>query len=196
MEISKQDIIKVVISVILLATAIGLTMGFAQGTVAGEEQEALHEATLHCFYDNGTNQYSKQINFTFELFNRTTYPETIEIYDLGDNLTLWLAYSPKVQIGYNKQLIIRASITDSLNNTVDPEPTIGNFSVEISSDIEDGLDLTLPASSLISDYRGQKWVTFSLRLPYKSNIVLSLLFAVGVLWVMETIPLVATSLMI
>jgi len=196
MEISKQDIIKVAISVVLLATAIGLTMGFAQGTVAGEKQEALHEATLRCFYDNGSSNYTKDVDFTFKLFMNTTYPEVIEIYDLGDNLTLWLAYSPKVQVGYNKQLIIRASITDSLNNTVAPEPTIGDFSVNVSSEIEDGLNLTLPASSLVEDYRGQKWLIFSLRLPYKSNVVLSLLFVVGVLWVMETIPLVATSLMI
>ncbi|MHA1199681.1 MAG: SLC13 family permease, partial [Candidatus Heimdallarchaeaceae archaeon] len=158
--------------------------------------EALHEATLHCFYDNGTHQYTTQVSFTFELYNGTTFPEVIETYDLGDNLTLWLAYAPKTQIGYNKQLVIRASITNTLNQTVDPAPTIGNFSVEISSNVKDGLDLTLPASSLQEDYKDQKWMIFSLRLPYKSNAVLSLLFVVGVLWVMETIPLVATSLMI
>ncbi|MCE7741098.1 MAG: DASS family sodium-coupled anion symporter [Candidatus Heimdallarchaeota archaeon] len=196
MKISKQEITKISISVVLLVTVIALTMSFAQGTVAGEKQEALHEATLHCFYDNGTNQYTTQVNFTFELFNGTTFPEVIETYDLGDNLTLWLAYAPKVQIGYNKQLVIRASITDAMNQTVNPVPTIGNFSVEISSSIEDGLDLILPASSLETDYKDQKWMIFSLRLPYKSNAVLSLLFVVGVLWVLETIPLVATSLMI
>ena len=37
---------------------------------------------------------------------------------------------------------------------------------------------------------------FSLRLPYKSNAVITLLFVVGILWVTEIIPLVATSLMI
>ena len=196
MEISKQEIIKIVVSVALLVTAVGLTMGFAQGTVAGETQEALHEATLHYFYDNGTQQFTSNVNFTFELFNGTTFPEKVDIYDLGDNHTLWIAYSPKVQIGYNKQLVIRASITDTMNQTVDPAPTIGNFSVDISSNVKDGLDLTLPASSLKADYKGQKWMIFSLRLPYKSNAVLSLLFVVGVLWVLETIPLVATSLMI
>ncbi len=196
MEIKKQEIVKIVVSVALLVTAIGLTMGLAQGTVAGEKEEALHMATLHCFYDNGTNQYSENISFTFLLYNGTTHPETVKTYDLGDNLTLWLAYSPKVQVGYDKKLIIRTSITDPLNNTVNPVPNIGNFSVSISSTEENGLDLTLPASSLEADYQAQKWVIFSLRLPYRSNVVISLLFAVGILWVMETIPLVATSLMI
>ncbi len=196
MKISKQEKIKIIVTVALLVTAIALTMNSVQGTVAGGKQEALHEATLHSFYDNGTNQYNTQVNFTFVLFNGTTFPEITESYDIGDNLTLWLAYSPKVQIGYNKQLLFRASITDLQNNTVNPLPTIGNFSVVISSDVEDGLDLTIPASSLQADYRDQEWIVFSLRLPYKSNLVLTLLFVVGVLWVMEAIPLVATSLMI
>ena len=196
MEISKQEVTKIIVSVVLLVTAIGLTMGFAQGTVAGEKEEALHAATLHCYYDNGIHNYTKQVDFTFVLFNGTTHPETVKKYDLGDNLTLWVAYAPKVEVGYDKQLIIRTSITDSFNKTVDPEPNIGNFSVEITSASDNGLDLTLPASSLKADYQDQKWVIFVLRLPYRSNVVISLLFAVGILWVMETIPLVATSLMI
>ena len=196
MQISKQEKIKIGVTVALLVTAIAISMTSVRGTVAGGDEEALHSATLHCFYDNGTNQYSMSVNFTFYLYNSTTFPEIAESYDLGDNLTLWVAYSPKVQIGYNKQLIFRATVADSLNNTVTPLPTIGNFSVDISSIVEDGLSLTLPASSLAEDYRHQDWLIFKLRLPYRSNVVLTLLFMVGILWVMEAIPLVATSLMI
>ena len=196
MQISKQEKIKIGVTVALLVTAIAISMSSVRGTVAGGNEEALHNATLHCFYDNGTNQYSMNVNFTFFLHNSTTFPEITESYDLGDNLTLWVTYSPKVQIGYNKQLIIRATVADSLNNTVTPLPTIGNFSVDISSSVEDGLSLTLPASSLEEDYRDQNWIIFKLRLPYRSNVVLTLLFMVGILWVMEAIPLVATSLMI
>ena len=192
MKITKQEIIKLGLTAAMLIVAVVLTMHFAQGTVA----TITHEATLHCYYDNGENQYNTTIDFSFELYRNDTYPEVIETYDLGDNLTLWLSYSPKVKIGYNKQLLIRASITDELNNTVSPLPQIGNFSVDITSDSEDGLNLTLPASAVKADYQDQQWVTFTLRLPYKANIVLSLLFIVGILWVMEAIPLVATSLLI
>ena len=196
MQISKQEKIKIGVTVALLVIAIAISMSSVRGTVAGGDEEALHNATLHCFYDNGTNQYNMSVNFTFYLYNGTNFPEITDSYDLGDNLTLWVTYSPKVQIGYNKQLIIRATVADSLNNTVTPLPTIGNFSVDISSSVEDGLSLTLPASALEEDYRDQNWIIFKLRLPYKSNVVLTLLFMVGILWVMEAIPLVATSLMI
>lgn len=197
MEVSKQEMIKIGVTVALLVTAITISMTSIRGTVAGTKNEALHDATLHCFYDNGTHQYGMSVNFTFYLHNGTDFPEVIELYDLGDNLTLRVAYSPKVQVGYNKQLMIRATVSDINNDTVtDPSPSIGNFSVDITSGVEDGLALTLPASSLEGDYREQDWVVFKLRLPYKSNIVLTLLFMVGILWVMEAIPLVATSLMI
>ncbi len=192
MKIEKQEIRKIGISVVLLVVAITLTMTSAKGTVASLSQDA----TLHASYNDGINQYNKTINFTFELFKNETYPEEFRTYDLGSNLTLWLAYSPKIQTGYNKQLTIRVSITDGLNNTVDPQPQIGEFSIDISSESEDGLNLTLPASSLKPDYKDQMWVTFTLRLPYKINIVLTILFVVGILWVMEAIPLVATSLLI
>jgi sodium-dependent dicarboxylate transporter 2/3/5 len=192
MKFSKQEIRKLGISLVLLVIAISLTMVFGKGTVASVSQEG----TLHAFYDDGENQFNRTINFTFELFENETYPELFRAYDLGSNLTLWLAYSPKIQTGYDKQLTIRVSITDSSNNTVDPLPQIGDFSIEISSDSENGLNLTLPASSLKPDYKDQMWINFTLRLPYKTNIVLSILFAIGILWVMETIPLVASSLLI
>ena len=192
MKITKQEIIKLSVTAAMLITAVVLTMHFTQGTV----DPVNHDATLHCYYDNGLNQYNKTIDFSFELYRNDTFPEVMESYDLGDNLTLWISYSPKVQIGYNKQLTIRASIRDELNNSVSPLPQIGNFSLDITSNSEDGLDLTLPASSVKPDYMQQQWVMFTLRLPYKTNIVLSLLFMVGILWVMEAIPLVATSLLI
>jgi sodium-dependent dicarboxylate transporter 2/3/5 len=195
-KVSKQEMIKIGITIVLLVVAITISMTSIRGTVAGGESEALHNATLHCFYDNGTHQYSYVANFSFYLHDKTDFPEVIELYDLGDNLTLRLAYSPKVEIGYNKQLIIRATVSDINNNTVSPIPSIGNFSVDIASTVENGLDLTLPASSIEDDYREQGWVIFKLRLPYRSNMVLTLLFMVGILWVMEAIPLVATSLMI
>ena len=192
MIIEKQEIRKIVISVALLIVTITLTMVYAQGTVTSVEQDAV----LHAYYSDGTNQINETINFSFELFKNETFPETVTSYDLGSNLTLWLAYSPKIQTGYNKQLTIRVSITDEANNTVDPLPNIGDFNIVISSDTDDGLNLTLPASSLKGDYRDQMWIIFSLRLPYKTNIVLSILFAVAILWVMEVIPLVASSLLI
>ncbi|NPD89849.1 MAG: DASS family sodium-coupled anion symporter [Asgard group archaeon] len=192
MKIEKQEIRKIIISVVLLIVAITLTMTFAKGTVASVNQDA----SLHASYFDGENQYNRSINFTFELFKNETYPEIIKTYDLGSNLTLWLAYSPKIQTGYNKQLIIRVSVTDRSNYTVDPLPRIGDFSIEISSESEGGLNLILPASTLQPDYKDQQWINFTLRLPYKTNIVLSILFLIGILWVMETIPLVASSLLI
>jgi len=153
MEVSKQEMIKIGVTVALLVTAITISMTSIRGTVAGTKNEALHDATLHCFYDNGTHQYGMSVNFTFYLHNGTDFPEVIELYDLGDNLTLRVAYSPKVQVGYNKQLMIRATVSDINNDTVtDPSPSIGNFSVDITSGVEDGLALTLPASSLEGDY--------------------------------------------
>ncbi|MHA1953276.1 MAG: SLC13 family permease, partial [Candidatus Heimdallarchaeaceae archaeon] len=192
MKIEKQEIRKIGISLVLLIVAITLTMTSAKGTVGSVAQDA----TLHASYNDGENQFNKTINFTFELFKNESYPETIRSYDLGGDFILWLAYSPKIQTGYNKQLTIRVSITDSSNNTVDPLPQIGDFSIDISTDSEEGLNLTLPASSLKPDYKDQQWINFTLRLPYKTNIVLSILFVVGILWVMETIPLVASSLLI
>ncbi|MCG3221194.1 MAG: anion permease, partial [Candidatus Heimdallarchaeota archaeon] len=192
MKIEKQEIRKIGISVTLLIVAITLTMTSAGGTVASVSQQAV----LHAYYDDGVNQYNETINFTFDLFKNETYPEIFRTYDLGSNLTLWLAYSPKIQTGYNKQLTIRVSITDLSNNSVEPHPQIGDYSIEISSESEDGLNLILPASSLKPDYKDQQWIIFTLRLPYKINIVLSILFLVGILWVMEAIPLVATSLLI
>ncbi len=192
MKITKQEVTKVVITVVMIIIAVSLIMTLTKGAVATVN----HEARLHIYYDNGEEQYNTTIDFSFELFKNESYPEVIELYDLGDNLTLWLGYSPKIQTGYNKQLVIRVSITDEFNNTVNPLPSIGNFSVDISSSSEDGLDLTLPASSLKADYREQQWVILTLRMPYKTNIVLSILFVVGILWVMEAVPLVATSLLI
>ncbi len=196
MEISKQDIIKIGVTVALLVAAIVIPMTTVRGT-AGDDIN--HNVVLNYYYDNGENQYNSTYHFSFELINSTTHPEALESFDLGNNLTLWIAYSPKIQKGYNKQLIVRATIFDETNSTVDPLPQIGNFSLEIESQADpegEGINLTLPASSLRKDYRDQRWVTFTFRLPYKTNIVLSLLFVVGILWVMEAIPLVATSLLI
>jgi sodium-dependent dicarboxylate transporter 2/3/5 len=196
MEISKQDIIKIGVTVVLIVAAIVIPMTTVRGT-AGEDIN--HNAVLNYYYDDGENQYNSTYHFSFELINSTTYPEVLESFDLGNNLTLWIAYSPKIQKGYNKQLIVRATIYDETNSTVDPLPQIGNFSLEIESQDDpkgEGINLTLPASSLSKDYRNQQWITFTFRLPYRTNIVLSLLFVVGILWVMEAIPLVATSLLI
>lgn len=196
MDISKQDIIKIVVTVSLLVAAIVIPMTTVRGTAGNDIS---HNAILNYYYDNGDNQYNSTFHFSFELINSTTYPEILESFDLGDNLTLWVAYSPKIQKGYNKQLIIRATIFDESNITVTPLPQIGNFSLEIESQDDpegSGINLTLPASSLQKDYRDQNWVNFTFRLPYRTNVVISLLFVVGILWVMESIPLVATSLLI
>ncbi|MBY9001997.1 MAG: DASS family sodium-coupled anion symporter [Candidatus Heimdallarchaeota archaeon] len=201
MKISKQEMIKLAVTLAMLVVAITLTMAFTRGTV----DISNHEATLHARYDytddnNTTKQYVAEINFNFLLTNSSTYPEIIEMYDLGDNFTLWLGYSPVIEIGYNKQLIFRVSITDETNKTVSQTPVIGNFSVDIQCIETDpkieGLDLTLPASSISKDHVKQEWVMFTVRLPYQTNVVLTLLFIVGILWVMEAIPLVATSIMI
>ena len=196
MDISKQDLIKIGVTIALLVAAIVIPMTTVRGT-AGDDIN--HNAVLNYYYDDGENQFNSTYHFSFELINSTTHPEILESFDLGNNFTLLVAYSPKIQKGYNKQLIVRATIFDETNITVDPLPQIGNFSLEIESQDDpegEGINLTLPASSLSKDYRNQQWVTFTFRLPYRTNVVLSLLFVVGILWVMEAIPLVATSLLI
>ncbi len=201
MKVTKQEAIKLGVTLAMIVVAITLTMIFARGTV----DISNHEATLHARYDytddsNVTYVYAAEVNFTFLITNSTTYPEIIETYNLGDNFTLWLAYSPVIEIGYDKELTFRVSITDGTNTTVSQTPIIGNFSIDIRCTETDenieGLDFTLPASSIKEDHINQEWVMFTVRLPYKTNIVLTLLFLVGILWVMEAIPLVATSIMI
>ncbi|MCG3216650.1 MAG: DASS family sodium-coupled anion symporter [Candidatus Heimdallarchaeota archaeon] len=191
-KIKKQDAIKIGITIVLLVIAITLSMKFTLGSVA----EISHDAKLSGYYDNGITNHTFTLSFSFDLHENESYPEIMVTYFLGDDLRLWFGYSPKVQTGYNKKLIFRVSITDLSNNTADPLPQIGNFSLEISSNSKDGLNLRLPASAIEEDYRFQDWIIFTLRIPYKTNIVLSLLFMVGILWVMEAIPLVATSLLI
>lgn len=201
MKVTKKEAIKLGVTLAMIVVAITLTMIFTRGTV----DISNHEATLHARYDyrddgNVTHVYTAEVNFTFLITNSSTYPEIIETYNLGDNFTLLLAYSPVIEMGYNKQLIFRVSIIDETNTTVSQTPVIGNFSIdirctEIDENIE-GLDLTLPASSIKEDHINQEWVMFTVRLPYKTNVVLTLLFLVGILWVMEAIPLVATSIMI
>ncbi|MHA1347372.1 MAG: SLC13 family permease [Candidatus Heimdallarchaeaceae archaeon] len=201
MKVTKQEAIKLGVTLAMLIAAITLTMVFARGTV----DVSNHEATLHARYDykddsNITHVYTSEVNFNFLISNSSTYPEIIETYDLGDNFTLWLAYSPVIELGYDQQLIFRVSITDETNTTVSQTPIIGNFSIDIrcieTDENIEGINLTLPASSIKEDYINQEWVTFTFRLPYKTNVVLTLLFLVGILWVMEAIPLVATSIMI
>ena len=153
MKVTKQEAIKLGITLAMIVTAVTLTMVFARGTV----DISSHEATLHARYDykddgNITHVYTTEVNFTFLITNSSSYPEIIETYDLGDNFTLWLAYSPVIEIGYNKQLNFRVSITDETNTTVSQTPVIGIFSrdircTETDENIE-GLDLTLPASSI------------------------------------------------
>ena len=68
MKISKQEIIKLGVTLAMLIIAITLTMVFTRGTV----DVSRHEATLHARYDymdenNITHTYFTEVNFTFVL---------------------------------------------------------------------------------------------------------------------------------
>ncbi|UJG43902.1 MAG: DASS family sodium-coupled anion symporter [Candidatus Heimdallarchaeum endolithica] len=192
MSFSKKELVKYGLTFTLIVVTVVLTMVFTKGTV----QTGEHIATLDCYYDNGKEQFNYTYTFSFELIKGSSYPLTTEIIPLGDIYKLWIQYVPKIHVGYDEQMFIKVSITDLVEDNVKPVPVIGNFSLEIKSLSGKGLDLVLPASGLEEDYRGQKWIDFKIRLPYETNVVLSLLFVVGILWVTETIPLVATSFLI
>ncbi|MHA1303160.1 MAG: SLC13 family permease [Candidatus Heimdallarchaeaceae archaeon] len=192
MSISRKDVMKYGITFFVIAVTIVATMLLTKGTV----ETGAHEARLDCYYDNGKEAFNYTVNLSFELIEGESYPLETKVYRLGEIYKLWVSYAPKIQIGYDKQLFVKVSITDLMNESVTPHPVIGNFSLEIRSLSGKGLDLSLPASDTETDYKGQTWIVFRLRLPYETNAVLSLLFVVGILWVTETIPLVATSLLI
>ncbi len=192
MTFNKKALMKYGITSLIIILSVTLIMIFTRGTV----NTGLHQATLFYHYDNGKDSYTDNVSFTFELIKGSSYPPVTKIYYFGSIYKLWIQYVPKIHLGYNEELFVKVSITDLTNETVSPLPNIGNFTLHIKSLSEKGLNFALPASGTEKDYRGQTWVIFKIRLPYETNIVLSLLATVGILWVTEAIPLVATSLLI
>ena len=73
MKVTKQEAIKLGITLAMIVTAVTLTMVFARGTV----DISNHEATLHARYDykddgNITHVYETEVNVTFLITNSSS----------------------------------------------------------------------------------------------------------------------------
>ncbi|MHA1222075.1 MAG: SLC13 family permease [Candidatus Heimdallarchaeaceae archaeon] len=180
----KKTLIKNGITIAVLVTSVVLTMFFTKGTIGAGE----YQATLYVKYED----INSTISFSFSITNEDEFPLFLHKTNLSENI-LWYKYSPALKAGYSKSFTLEIALTDTNNDSISPAPKVDDFELHIKGERFDQL---LPVLRTYEDYQNINWFVFELRLPYKTNIVLSLLFVVGILWVTEAIPLVATSLLI
>lgn len=183
-KISKKQIIEKGIILAILLTTVMITGVFAKKTA----EPGIYTATLTVDYQGRT----KEITFNFNLSKTEQYPLFEYNESFFDTYEIRYKYAPVVKIDYSKTILVEVAIVE---NEVDAEPLPGleNFTLKIEGK---SINQNLPVIKEIVDYKGITWFVFSLHVPYKTNIVLSLLFGVGILWVTEIIPLAATSLLI
>ena len=78
MKVNKQEMFKIGLTIVLLVTAISLTLNFGRGSV---DNGVTQEAILHINYDNGTHQYIENVNFTLIQTDRGLKAINIKIVD-------------------------------------------------------------------------------------------------------------------
>ncbi|MHA2357286.1 MAG: SLC13 family permease [Candidatus Heimdallarchaeaceae archaeon] len=184
----RKKVIKIGLSIAAIIVAVTLTMVFSRGTI----ETGVYSATLRVTYED--LDYS--INFSFNISDTEEFPE-FTFKEYINSTLIWYRYSPKIYLDFSKSFFLHVALTDFNNITVYPVPNLDDFELHI---VGDNFDQILPAVSSEEDFidvnRNTHWFSFRLRLPYQTNIVMSLLFVVGILWITETIPLAATSLLI
>ncbi|MHA1685819.1 MAG: SLC13 family permease [Candidatus Heimdallarchaeaceae archaeon] len=174
---------KGIIIAVIIVTVI-LTGIFAKKTA----EPGVYNATLTVEYADHT----KEITFQFNLSSTEQYPLFEYKEPFFDDYEIWYKYAPVIKIAYSQKILVEVAVVQN-NVTANPVPRLENFALKIEGK---SLDQHLPVIEETVDYKHITWFVFQLHLPYRTNIVLSLLFGVGILWVTEIIPLAATSLLI
>ncbi len=183
----KKSVTKYSIVILLIISSIILSNILMSGTLPSGE----YTANVQALYQG------EEVNQNISILvvdDDVTYPSTsLNETKIGNtSYILVFRYNKQVRAGFREKFQFYVRIKNE-DNTTAPLPEISQVNLTIYGA---SIEKRIPPIRTIEDYQGVKWIEFTYRIPFKTEIVVAVLFIVGILWVSEVVPLVATSFLV
>lgn len=184
---------KIIRTSIIAVVIIGLTIGASFLGPANMDPGEPYEVQLTI--NRSSNEY--QISFNIWM-NRTADTTPIEIYqELDSSYTVLIFTDSAYRSSTNSKVAFKVGLLDGLNNSIE-NISLSEFNSKIVGPNMDRelrpIDSSTAYSSILEEE--VEVVLFSMAVPYKTGIAMSLLVLIAGLWISEIVPTIVGSFLV